>query len=359
MIAKTVDECTVAVIAEDADDLLSLRRLIRAGDRITGETTRVIKRDREYSRPDRGERTRVRISLHVERISLDSVVDRLRVSGAILESNNDAVPHGSHHSMLLKTSESFAVYRRGGWDVTEKRLIRSGGGGSGTGFVLVAVDRSECGIGVLNGTRLRIMPNIYSGAGGKRYKTSFDPAGFFREISGALASAAGDGDGVVIFGPGETKKRLANHIAGDAGMRKKAGRVMVAEGIDSGGEDGIHIFTKSAVMREVMSDSKIARVAGIIDDVMRMAGRKSRRFTMGYADACTANDCGAIESLVFSDRVLEDQDEQKVVEFLNDAESKGASVFSVDSSTDLGLRVTGLGGIVATLRFAVEVAGGT
>ena len=63
-----------------------------------GDTTRVIKYDKEYARPDRGERIKVRIALAVEKISLDDVLDRLRISGTILESSNEAVPHGSHHS---------------------------------------------------------------------------------------------------------------------------------------------------------------------------------------------------------------------------------------------------------------------
>ena len=46
--------------------------------------------------------------------------------------------------------------------------------------------------------------------------------------------------------------------------------------------------------------------------------------------------------------------QEKVIEFLNDVEEKGSKVFSVDSTTDLGLRVTGLGGIVSLLRFAVS-----
>jgi len=35
-------------------------------------------------------------------------------------------------------------------------------------------------------------------------------------------------------------------------------------------------------------------------------------------------------------------------------EEKGSKVFSIDSTTDLGLRVTGLGGIVSLLRFAIN-----
>ena len=55
----------------------------------------------------------------------------------------------------------------------------------------------------------------------------------------------------------------------------------------------------------------------------------------------------------FSDKAIQDN-EQKMIDFLNDVESKGVKIYSVDSSTDIGLRVTGLGGIVSLLRYAIE-----
>ena len=128
----------------------------------------------------------------------------------------------------------------------------------------------------------------------------------------------------------------------------------MVEGIDSGGEDGIYTFTKSHIMKEIMSESKLATVSSIIDEIMLRANKKSRKFTMGFEETLKANQFGAIESLVFSDKVIQTFDEDKVIDFLNDVESKGSKVFSVDSTTDLGLRVSGLGGIISLLRFPIN-----
>ena len=103
-----------------------------------------------------------------------------------------------------------------------------------------------------------------------------------------------------------------------------------------------------------MSDSKLAKASSIIDEVMILANKKSRKFTMGFDETLNANQMGAVESLVFSDKVIQENNEQEMMDFLNDAENKGVEIFSVDSSTDIGLRVTGLGGIVSLLRYAVE-----
>ena len=126
------------------------------------------------------------------------------------------------------------------------------------------------------------------------------------------------------------------------------------EGVDSSGEDGIHIFTKSKSMKEIISNSKLAKVSDIIDQVMFLANKKSRKFTMGFEETKNANQYGAIDSLIFSEKVMQSYDEQEVIDFLNDVESKGSSIYSVDTTTDAGLRVTGLGGIISILRFPVE-----
>ena len=346
MITKIIDENSISVIPEDSDDLLNLRRIIKGSDKVIGDTTRVLKQDRDYARPDKGERIKVRIALTVEKISLDDVLDKLRVGGTISESSNESVPHGSHHSFILKINDGITISKKK-WLPFEKKLLESSN--NQIGFVLVAIDTADCGIARLRGTHLEFMPNMYSGSGGKRYKTNFNIEKFFDQVQQAILTILKKEDVVIIFGPGETKKRFSNHI-----QKSQKFNVKVVEGIDSGGEDGIYIFTKSQSMKEIMSDSNLSKVASIIDEVMVLANKKSKKFTMGFDETYNANQMGAVESLVFSDKAIQDG-EQRMVDFLNDVEEKGVKIYSVDSSTDIGLRVTGLGGIVSLLRYTIEV----
>lgn len=348
MITKIIDENSISVIPQDSDDLFNLRRIIKEGDTVVGDTTRVVKQEKDYSRPDKGERIRIRIALTVEKISLDDVLDRLRIGGTISESNNELVPNGSHHSIILKITDGITITKRT-WLPVEKSLIESSN--KQTGFLLVAIDTGDCGIARLVGTHLQFIPNIYSGSGGKRYKTNFNIEKFFEQIQQGIFSIIKEVDSIIVFGPGETKKRFANYLQNSQYAKCK---ILVVEGIDSGGEDGIYIFTKSQTMKEIMSESKLAKVSSIIDEIMIMANKKSRKFTMGFDETYRANEFGAVDSLVFSEKLIQTHDEKQVIDFLNDVESKGVKTFGVDSSTDIGLRVTGLGGIVSILRFPVE-----
>lgn len=368
MIIKKRDESTVTVTCEDADDLLALRRVIKRGDAVTGSTTRVIKRDKDYSRPDRGERVRITVSITTEKISLDGTLERLRIGGTVLESNNEAVAHGTHHSMTVVVGDGATITKKGSksegrsrWSHTDYTILKGDtkSGKKTSSFLLVAIDTSDCGVAVLRGTHLKISPNMYSGRGGKRYKTSHSMDGFFATAASAIDAVLEDEKGIeriILFGPGNTKKEFANYMNMKHGQRK-AGRydITITEGIDASGEDGIRVFTRSDAMRESISGSKMARVSDVLDRIIEHAHKKIPRYAMGYEETQAAAKMGAIDALIFSDVALQQYgDEQKMIDLLNAAEESGAEVYGVDSSTDIGLRASGLGGVVALLRYAVR-----
>lgn len=349
MITKIIDDFSISFIVEEPDDLLTLRRIIKKGDMMVSDTTRVIKQDKDFSRPDRGERIKIRISLEIEKIALDSVFDRLRVHGTIIESSNEAVSKGSHHSILIKIGDSFNVTKKK-WLPIELKLLKSKE--DGFGFVLIAIDKGDCGIGKLKGTHLELMQNLYSGSSGKQYKSSFNIEGFFENVTKMLETALRDKDVIVVFGPGETKKQFSNYLQKTPLSKKH--KIEIVEGIDSGGEDGVYVFIKSKAMQQIMGQSKLAKVTSILEEIMIKAQNKSKKFTMGFEETQKANQYGAIDSLVFSEKIIQTHDEEKVIEFLNEAEAKGVKVYALDSSTDVGLQVSGLGGIVSLLRFSIE-----
>ena len=159
MITKQIDEISVALIPEEPDDLFTLRRIIKKGDILAGDTTRAIKQEKDFARPDRGERVKIRVALNVEKISVDDVVDRLKAHGTIIESDSESVRKGSHHSLILKIGEAITLSKKK-WTEFEKKLIYWKK--TNYGFLLVAIDTGDCGIGRLSGTHLKLMPNMYS-----------------------------------------------------------------------------------------------------------------------------------------------------------------------------------------------------
>jgi protein pelota len=348
------------VIPEDADDLLTLRRIIENGDYVFADTTRVIKKVKEFARPDKGERIKVRVSVRVESISLDDIVDRLRITGIITNTDNELVPRGIHHSLTVQVGDTITIDKNRKWNDVETNILKRSG--NSTNFILVAIDAQEAAVAKISGTHLKIIPNIYSGQSGKRYqhaaKNNPNIEIFFDDIAKTIQSmfsaavAAENNSTVIIFGPGETKRRFYNLLVEKHKLEK--GKVSLIDGVDVAGEDGIFVFLRSPAIKEAMSSSKLATVSSILDDIMRLVHKGEAKYAMGMQEVSNAASIKAIEYLVFSDSIFKTTDENDVVKLLNLLESQGAKSFAVDSSTDIGWRVSSLGGIVALLRYSIR-----
>src|SRR5579875_75918 len=81
---------------ETPDDLWILRRIISKTDLVASESSRVLKETAEYARPDK-ERIKVKITIEVEQVKLDSTLSRLRISGRIVDVSNDMLSKNVFH----------------------------------------------------------------------------------------------------------------------------------------------------------------------------------------------------------------------------------------------------------------------
>ncbi len=342
------------IIPEDSDDLFTLRRIIRTDNIVVSDTSRVIKFENEYSRPDR-ERVKIRVSVKVEKIGLDESIDRLRIAGTIIESNNSLVPKGTYHSIIVQIGNNIVIDKGKKWEDLDLKLLKSDVAGT---FIIVAIDTKEAGIAKITGTHLEVIPNIYSGQSGKYYthgaKNNPNIEVFFEEAYLALNNIVNEEGNykIIVFGPGETKKRFYNFIIGKKSSYKDMATVI--DGIDVAGEDGVMVFLRSSSLKQVMSSSKISFVSAILDNIMLQVSRGEEKYVMGFKEVDEAIKLKSAESLIFSNSIFKDLKEEQIINMLNTAETYGAKVYAVDSSTDIGLRVSALGGIVALLRYQIR-----
>ena len=358
--AKGFSGRAYVVIPRDADDLFTLRRTIENGDYVVGDTTRVIKRVKQYGRPDRGERVKVSVSLRVENTALYDSVDRLRITGIITNTDNELVSRGSHHSMTVRIDDTIMIEKERKWHDTELNILTRSG--NTQDFILVAIDTQEGAVAKVSGTHLKLIPNIYSGQSGKRYQTSKknnpNIESFFADVSRTIQSIMNNGDGTdacraIIFGPGETKRRLHNFLNTEK-YRFEKEKLTTVDGVDVAGEDGIYVFLRSSALKEAMSSSKLAAVSSILDEILRLVHKGESKYAMGMEEVTYATSIKNIECVVFSDAIFKTSDEDAVLKILNSAENYGGKIYAVDSSTDIGLRVSSLGGIVALLRYSMR-----
>lgn len=338
--------CSLTI--ESSEDLWTLRRLISKGDVLVTRSSRVVKREEEYSRPDKGERVKVTLSLSVEEVHLDSSIERIRVKGTIIEATDESVTKSGSHSVTLSPGHSITI-QKDAWTPFDTRLIRPPRRTSGR-FVLVAADRREAGVGVLSGSHLEVVATVESGLGGKQGEEQ-SPRPYLAKVAALVAEVSREGDRIVIGGPGNFKNAISNQIR----ERLKGSPITSIEGLDLTGSDGIHAMIKAKSFQEQAKDSVVVEMQKTVEEVVKRISGGDSKVTYSLPRVGSAARAGAVEACVVSDDVFSvGLSEEEVVDALNTVEERGGLVYLADASTEIGKQVSSFGGIVALLRYALR-----
>jgi protein pelota len=336
-----------SLILETSDDLWTLRRLIAKGDIVVTRSSRVIKREQEFSRPDKGERVGVTVALSVEEVHLDSSIERLRLRGTIAETSDETVSKSGSHSVTLSPGQSLTL-RKVRWTPLDTRLVKSPDTASKR-FILVAADRREAGIGTLAGSHLSVLTTIESGLGGKMSDEQ-SPKPFFSKVVSFVSQVFREGDTVVVAGPGNWKNVLANQLSGALGVGART-----AEGFDLTGSDGVRALVKAPAFQEIAKGTAIVEMQSLVGEVVKRISSGDRKVVYTLPRVGEAAVAGAVESCLVSDDVFSAGiDEEELVSVLNLIEEKRGSVFLADSTLEFGKQISSFGGIVALLRYQLR-----
>jgi protein pelota len=339
-------QCSLTI--ESAEDLWTLRRLISKGDVIVTRSSRVVKKEDEYSRPDKGERVKVTVALSVEEVHLDNSIERIRIRGTIVEASDESVTKSGSHAVALSPGHSLTI-RKERWTPLDTRLVRPPGRSSRR-FIIVAADRREAGIGTLWGSHLAVLATIDSGLGGKMSaEASAGP--YISKVADLVVQSAREGDEIALAGPGNFKNSIANLIR----QRLKSNPVHLVEGADVTGSDGVRTLVKDRAFQDLAKGSLLVEMQRLVAEVVRRIAMGDPKVVYTLARVRESATAGAVESCVVSDDVFAaGVDEDELVGVLNTVEGKGGRVYLADSSLELGKQVSSFGGIVALLRYAIR-----
>lgn len=340
----------VFLTLEDVDDLWCLKRIIEPDDLVSGETTRVIKREGIYSRPDKGERVKVKVVIRVERVKLDSSLGRLRISGKILEIPEDIIAKGSFHSIVATPNYRLSL-KKDIWKEIDLRILKDSVRSSER-FIIVTMDRREAGIGTIKGTHLQILSTIESGSVGKHYDIRGKPSNlYYDQVTQTILSAYEPSTKIFLAGPGHIKNSFASFL-----LEKKIDlkdSLKVIDGIDVTGEDGIYMVLRSPQLRKHIEESKLAQVSNLLEQVIKRISDGDKRVAFTFNEVKESSSLGAVDSVLISDRIFDyGIDEDDLSELLNSVEAFRGKSYMIDSTTEINSQVMALGGIVALLRFS-------
>ncbi|OIO64566.1 hypothetical protein COY28_00410 [Candidatus Woesearchaeota archaeon CG_4_10_14_0_2_um_filter_57_5] len=357
---------------DSPEDAWYLARIITTGDTIEGKTMRKVAVSETAT-----ERRPVRLGISVEKMELG---DGLRASGKIV-SGPDDVPLGSYHSFQLAPGDALTIIKQD-WLGYARELLTEACKPRRKPVLVCAFDKGKASFAMLTGAQVAHLADFASGVSGKQFDTGEKgnrTTGFFEGLAAHLSALASRQDPakIVLASPGFWKEELKRHLTPDID-----GLALYAT-CQGAGKEGIEEVLKRPEVAAALAGERAASESAAVERLLVAIAKNIAAY--GMKEVGDAVDAGAVEELLVSERLLNDD---AVRELMRKADSQRGSVHiitgdmtgmaaggaagagssgardgagggasdslaSPTASSDAAKKLDGLGGIGAVLRYSL------
>jgi protein pelota len=333
-----------------------LYNIIYKGDEVYAYSSRAIKTDQEYSRPKSGERVSAFMGVKVQEVSWDKFLGKLRVHGTICHAP-DIIPPGAHHTLSISLHQPLTIVKDNWPRHAIDRLARA----SETEKPLLIISIDDEGFAIAEtkqyGVEIRIEERVRLPGKLEADRRTSATIEYFNRASRSLEQLwLEKQNAIVILGVGFIKNDFAKHLADE--NKTIANSVTDVKSVNNGGTAGIYEALRSGVLLRTARQLRIIEETETIEQIMRKLGKSERTVSYGLENVEHAAKIGAVEKLVITDTLLRDSTDecrQQLEYIMHEAERRRGSVTVVSTEHEAGLKLTGLGGIAALLRFPLEL----
>ena len=225
-------------------------------------------------------------------------------------------------------------------------------------YGLVAMDRKEATLALLEGKQVKILRKLTSGVPGK-YKTGGQSSQrferireglakeFYRRIAEAMKEVYFNLPklkGIILGGPVPTKEDFLEEGQLITSLKEK---IIGMKDIGYADEHGIELLVEAS--KDILAEQEITKEKKLLEDFFERLG-KGNKVAYKLKDIEKALNYGAVEILILSNKL----GKEKIEEFTKKAESISAKVEIVSTETPEGKQFWNLGGIGAVLRFEIQ-----
>jgi protein pelota len=341
----------VTVVPENVDDLWHLSYVLEPGDLVEGDTTRRIQRNDDQMRDTGGEREHLHVTVEVEDVEFARFANRLRVGGVIVgASREDQL--GFHHTLNVEERAEITIEKQFKPDQTE-RLERAQEAAENPDVAIVTVEEGEAYIHTVAQYGTNEYASFTRPTGKGEYARPRNE--LFDDLGSALSHL--DVDAIILAGPGFTKQDARDYLEDEyPAVVELIGATVDTSGV---GDRGVHEVLKRGAVSDVQKDTRIAREAELVDELM--AGiAQGTKVAYGIEAVAEAAEFGAIEHLLILDTRLREERQGEgdwdvdVNHVIETVEQKGGEVTVFSGEFQPGEQLKNLGGIAALLRYRLE-----
>jgi len=347
----------VKVVPQSLDDLWHLYNVIYQGDHVYARTTREIKIEEEYSRPQPGRRVSVFLGLQVEKVFWDRSLNRLRVHGVISDIPEDMGGKGSHHTLNIVVDQPLTIIKTK-WQKHQVERLERASHIETPLVILAAIDDAEFAVAVLRQYGLEVRAENRVQLPGKLEPEKRDEAlkGYFKQALNSLREAwISLNCPIVVLGLGFVKNGFIRYIQDVA--RDVAAAIVDVKSVNSPGLTGINEALRSGVLTKTLKHARVSEETRLVEEVFARLGKGTTDVAYGLDEVAKATQYGAVEKLLINDTLLRESTDEKRTELermMREVEEKSGQITVVSTEHEAGSKLLGIGGAAALLRFQVS-----
>jgi len=357
VLEKKLKKGIVKLVPESLDDLWHLYNLVFAGDVVYARTTREVKLDREFGRPQKGKRISLVLGVRVRDVVWDRALNRLRVHGRLLDAPDDVAGRGSFHTLNIGLGDFLTVVKEEGWAGHEVDRLERASKTEAKPIIVVSIDDETFCVAVIRqyGVDVRIEKRIRLPGKLEAEKREMALYNAFKSAISALREVWRSTRGpIVVLGLGFVKNQFYNYLRDEAS--DVFGRVIDIKSVNSSGVAGIKEALRSGVLSKALRHVRIAEETALVEEVLKRLGKDRLDVTYGFDEVEKACEYGAVETLLVADftmRSLDDEKRLALEKIMKEVEEKGGKIVVVSAEHEAGEKLLALSGIAALLRFSV------
>ena len=279
-------------------------------------TTREVKADERYARPQRGKRVSVSLGVRVEKVFWDKTLNRLRVHGIVCAAPDKVSVKGAHHTINVTVNKPITIVKSE-WLKHQLDRLKRASRVTVPPIIVVSIDNEEYSVAVLRQYGIDVKVEEKTTLPGKleaEKRTQAKRELYKKALASVRAVWANLRSPIVVIGVGFAKNDLVKYVNRTALDITEA--IIDVKSVNSAGVAGIREALRSGVFTKALKHVRIAEESSLMEEVLARLGKGSLDVTYGFAEVEKASSYGAVETLLLADVTLREmvEEERKALE---------------------------------------------
>jgi protein pelota len=340
---------TAKLRIETQDDLWYLSHIIDPGDFVKGKTLRKIQKGTEEK--TKKVRKAVFLKIQVEKIEFSKSSNVLRVGGKIVEGPED-VAKGSWHSFNVEPGSIIWIEKQK-WLSYQIDKLKEACKAKLPKIIICVFDREEAYFALMKKYGYELLGHIKGKVQKKAVTEKVKPS-FYSEIKKQLEDydKRYKLERIILASPAFWKEELMKELRGEEIKSK-----IVLATCSAVGKNGIDEVLKRPETMETLREERAAKEINLVEKLLSEISKVGPA-AYGLKETEQAALAGAVETLLVTDKLIQDMREQdryeKLDAVMKAVDSAKGSISIISSEHAGGKKLDGLGGIGAILRYKLK-----